>query len=120
MRWNHACRRHAEEDAMRFDTSRAQLPLAPGGHARLHHARDARLTGIAGTTWITVDGDLADVFVGPGASFVVPSDDVVVAMAIDGDALLEISGRGGAVRATTCVRGATGPWRLLRRLLGRH
>jgi hypothetical protein len=89
---------------MRIDTSRLQLPLGPRGHAQLRKARGVRLTGLAGMTWITVDGVADDVFIGLGESFVVPSAQTVVAVALQGCALVEISGRAGAIRSLTTPR----------------
>jgi hypothetical protein len=82
---------------MKIDASRFHLPLGPQGHAHLRRARDARLTGIEGVTWVTVDGQEADVFIGPGESYVVPNDADVVAVAMQGQALIAIEGRSGAV-----------------------
>jgi hypothetical protein len=84
---------------MKIDTRRVHLPLGPQGHAQLRQARDVRLTGIEGVTWITVDGEAADVVIGPGESFVVPNNENVVAIAMQGHALIEIEGRTGAVRS---------------------
>lgn len=84
---------------MRIETNKLRLPLGPKGHMQLRNARNVRLTGIEGTTWITVDGELRDVFIGPGESFVVPSDGKVVAVAMHGPALIELKGCAGAVRS---------------------
>jgi hypothetical protein len=83
---------------VRIETSHARLPLGPSGHAQLHKARDVRLTGLEGVTWITVDGQLLDVLIGPGESFVVPSDGKVIAVALHGPALIALEGHVGAVR----------------------
>ncbi len=93
---------------MKIDTSRVRLPLGPQGHAQLRKARHVRLTGIEGVTWITVDGEGTDVFIGPGESFVVPNNESVVAVALKGQALIEIEGRAGAVRSRS--GSARVPW----------
>jgi hypothetical protein len=100
--------RHTRETAVRIDTNNIRLPLVPKRHAQLDNARNVRLTGLEGMTWITVDGELCDVFIGPGESFVVPSDGKVVAAAIDGPALIELTGCAGAVRSGPAARWA--PW----------
>jgi len=100
---------------MRIDTNNARLPLEAKGYAHLENARNLRLTGLEGVTWITVEGDLSDFFVGPGESFVVPSDAKVVATALNGPALIELKGCAGAMRSGPATRRA--PWlRGLRRL----
>ena len=96
------------ETTMRIDTNNARLPLEPKGHAQLENARNLRLTGLEGMTWITVDGELSDFFIGPGESFVVPSDGKVIATAINGPALIELKGCAGALRAGPVTRRA--PW----------
>lgn len=91
---------------MRIDTNNARLPLSAKGHAQLDNARNVRLTGLEGVTWITVDGELSDVFIGPGESFVVPSGGKVVAAAVDGPALIELKGWAGVVRTGPIPRRA--------------
>jgi len=88
---------------MRIDTGRVHLPLGPHGHAQLRRARNVRMTGIEGVTWITVDGQSADVILGPGESFVVPNDEIVVAVAMQGRSMIEIEGGSGTVRSSSTL-----------------
>jgi hypothetical protein len=106
MRQSHAFGAQTKETAVKIDTSHARLLLEPVGHAQLHNARNVRLTGLEGTTWITVEGELQDVFIGPGESFVVPNDGKVIAVALHAPALIALDGSVGAVRSMPSPRRA--------------
>ena len=64
---------------MRIETPIARIPLTFPRAARLRHAHRARLTGVRGLAWVTADGNLRDIVLAPGDTFVVDSDrDVLV------------------------------------------
>lgn len=76
---------------MRIDTSLALMPLQPGRPQRLLGARGARLRGVRGTTWVTIDHDRRDLVLESGESFVVDSSEPVVVSSLGGAALLEVA-----------------------------
>jgi len=73
---------------MLIDSPQARLPMKLGQMARLHGARNTRLTSLRGIAWITVDGDPRDIVLEPGDSFVVDSNKSVLVYPLrNGDAL---------------------------------
>lgn len=55
---------------MDMSYGRAALELKPGQPLRLREAQGRHLSVVAGTVWITQDGDLRDTVLGPGGEFV--------------------------------------------------
>lgn len=55
-------------------THRTELQLAGEELFTLQDIRGTRLTCVDGSVWLTLDGDLRDVFLHPGDSFVVDRD----------------------------------------------
>lgn len=55
---------------MLIDTTAARLPLLPGQMARLALTPRARLLGLSGQAWLTLDHDTRDIVLGPGDEFV--------------------------------------------------
>ena len=75
---------------MQIQTARALMPLCPRQPQRLLGARGARLRGVRGTTWVTIDHDRRDVLLEPGDEFVLDSSEAVMLSALGGEALLEL------------------------------
>lgn len=57
---------------------------------RVENAKGKNLTSVLGAVWITLDGDPQDVVLEPGDSYLVASEEVLIACAIGGDSRLEI------------------------------
>jgi hypothetical protein len=81
---------------MLLTAQRAQLNLADDEVARLHDACDSRLEVTQGHVWVTVEGDLKDVVIGAGESFLIDSKDLVTVSAIRGAASLRVRANVGA------------------------
>ncbi len=75
---------------MRFDVAEARLPLAPGRTVRLQLAPQARLRGVAGQTWLTLDHDRRDISLGPGDEFVARDGGPAVVTALHADGPAEL------------------------------
>jgi len=89
---------------MFITTHRVNLPVQPGSVARLQQARHARLSVRRGEAWITLDGDLRDIVLTAGQSFVLDSDAAVVVYPLRAGGGLEleidgVSGQAQVVRA---------------------
>ncbi|WP_372524617.1 DUF2917 domain-containing protein [Piscinibacter sp.] len=94
---------------MLIDTRHARLPLCHGQMLRLRRARHTRLTCVRGEAWVTLDGDLRDIVLSPGDTFVVDSDAAVVVYPLRAAQAVEL-----AVDTTTrrgARRGLLGAWR---------
>lgn len=65
---------------MWINTPNARLGLSARRGLRLKDARGARLRAVQGTLWVTIDGDLRDIVLDTGESFVVDSDQPLVVM----------------------------------------
>jgi len=63
----HACN---EGRKMLINTPAARVQLRPGQTARFELTPLARLRGVRGQAWITVDNDPRDIVLGPGDEFV--------------------------------------------------
>ena len=98
MRWTHPSRPHASSPAMRVQTRAVRLPLGGRLYVALEHARAVRVTAIEGAIWVTIYGDRRDIVLNVGESFVVPSDDKVLAVALGGRAIVKLEGSAGRVR----------------------
>ncbi len=81
---------------MLLNTQRAQLNLADDEVARLRDACDSRLEVTDGFVWVTVEGDLNDVVLGAGESYLIDSRDVVTVSALRGAASLRVRAHAGA------------------------
>jgi hypothetical protein len=75
---------------MLLTAQRAQLNLADDEVARLHDACDSRLEVTQGFVWVTVEGDLNDVVLAAGESYLIDSRDLVTVSAIRGAASLRV------------------------------
>ena len=71
---------------MQVDSRQARLDLQQDQVARLTQACRVRIACLAGTTWITIDGDPRDVVLERGESFVVDSNADVIVTALHGPA----------------------------------
>lgn len=77
---------------MWINTPHARLALAARRSLRLKAARGTRLRSVQGTLWVTIDNDLRDIVLGPGESFVIDSDQPLVAMPLGECAAVDIKG----------------------------
>jgi len=75
---------------MQIDVNEARLPLTPGRLVRLDLAPCARLRGVAGQTWVTLDHDQRDIVLGPGDEFVARHGGRAVATALQADGPAEL------------------------------
>lgn len=71
---------------MQFDTPQAVVPLSAQLPLRLTDARGIRLRSMAGTLWVTIDGDPRDQILQTGESLVVDSTQPVLVSALGGTA----------------------------------
>ena len=76
---------------MQLTTEQLTLNLVRNQCARLTSARDTQVRVVDGVAWITIDGQLRDVVLESGQSFVVDSNDDVIVFALNGPAALELS-----------------------------
>jgi len=79
---------------MQLTTEHVTLNLAKNHCARITRARDARVQVAAGVAWLTIDGQLRDIVLEQGETFVVDSNDAVVVFAMEGPAAVELRGEG--------------------------
>lgn len=105
---------------MLLNTRHAQLNLADDEVARLREARDSRLEVTEGFVWVTIEGDLNDVVLGAGESYLIDSRDVVTVSAIRGAASLRVHANATAQARQTVVstRSLVRPSRLQQLLAG--
>jgi len=75
---------------MIVDTTRARVTLAPGRISRLQLRAGTRLTGVAGTAWITLDDDARDILLEHRESWTLDRDARVLATALRSDGQAEI------------------------------
>lgn len=75
---------------MRLDTTHIRLGLESEQLTRLTDACGTRIDCLHGTAWITVDGDLRDIVLSPGESFVVDARAPVIVHAIFGPATVAL------------------------------
>ena len=108
------------ETIMLLTAQRAQLNLADDEVARLHDACDSRLEVTQGFVWVTVEGDLNDVVLGAGDSYLIDSRDVVTVSAIRGAASLRVRADVGAnqCRSAAATRSLVRPSRFQQLLAG--
>ncbi|HTP73005.1 MAG TPA: DUF2917 domain-containing protein [Burkholderiaceae bacterium] len=81
---------------MWINTPKARLPLAAHRTLRLKDARGTRLRAVQGTLWVTIDGDLRDIVLDPGESFVVDADRPLVVTALGDCATVDVRGPASA------------------------
>jgi hypothetical protein len=79
---------------MQLTTDHVTLNLAGNHCARLVRARDTRVQVAAGVAWLTIDGQLRDIVLERGETFVVDSNEEVVVFALEGPAAVELRGHG--------------------------
>ena len=71
---------------MHFDTPQALVPLAAPTPLRLTDARGTRVRAVAGTLWLTIDGDLRDLVLQAGQSLVIDTPRRVLVTTLGGPA----------------------------------
>jgi hypothetical protein len=76
----------SKESAMHLDLHQALVPLTTPVPLRLQSARGTRVRSLAGTLWVTVDGDGIDHILERGDSWVVDSDAPVLVSPLSGTA----------------------------------
>ncbi|MBT9501690.1 MAG: DUF2917 domain-containing protein [Burkholderiaceae bacterium] len=81
---------------MFITTHKVNVPVQLGSVARLQRARHTRLSVRRGEAWITLDGDLRDIVLAAGESFVLDSDAAVVVYPLRGGGSLELELTGGS------------------------
>ena len=75
---------------MLIDTPQARLQLHPGQMAKLSLAPHARLRGLCGQSWITLDNDRRDIVLGPGEEFIANAGGQAIATALHGNGRAEL------------------------------
>jgi hypothetical protein len=81
----------SKESAMHLDLHQALVPLTSPVPLRLQSARGTRVRSLAGTLWVTVDGDDIDHVLQRGESWVVDSDAPVLVAPLQGTATVGLS-----------------------------
>lgn len=77
---------------MLIDTPQALVPLSAAAPLRLRAARGTRLRSVAGTLWVTVDGDPTDRVLLAGQQWAVDSAGPLLVSALDGPATVGLCG----------------------------
>jgi hypothetical protein len=103
---------------MLLNTQRAQLSLADDEVARLRDACDSRVEVTHGNVWLTVEGDLNDVMLSAGESYLIASRDLVTVSAIRGPAALRVRADAGPHASCPAARTRVRPSRLQQLLAG--
>ncbi len=80
---------------MQLNLHQALVPLTTPVPLRLESARGTRVRSLAGTLWITVDGDTSDHVLERGDSWVVDSDATVLVAPLQGTATVGLSDQSG-------------------------
>lgn len=75
---------------MQFDAPQAVLPLSSRRPLRLTDARGTRLRSLAGTLWVTIDGDPLDRVLQAGESLVIDTVQPLLVSALGGTASVGI------------------------------
>lgn len=76
---------------MRLDLHQALVPLTSPVPLRLHAARGTRVRSLAGTLWVTVDGEQEDHILERGESLLIDSDAPVLVSPLQGTATVGLS-----------------------------
>lgn len=84
------------------------IPLKARGLARLHDAASTRIVCVAGTVWITLDGDTRDIVLSAGDSFQVDRRAGVLLYAL-GDACVRLEAAPREARAGSRSPARTAP-----------
>jgi Protein of unknown function (DUF2917) len=80
-----------KESAMQLNLHQAQVPLTSPVPLRLQSARGTQVRSLAGTLWVTVDGDDTDHVLERGESWIVDSDAPVLVSPLQGTATVGLS-----------------------------
>jgi hypothetical protein len=80
-----------KESAMQLNLHQALVPLTSPVPLRLQSARGTRVRSLAGTLWVTVDGDETDHVLELGESWIVDSDAPVLVSPLQGTATVGLS-----------------------------
>jgi hypothetical protein len=91
MAWNPMQPLHPKESAMHLDLHQALVPLTSPVPLRLQSARGTRVRSLAGTLWVTVDGNDTDHVLQRGESWLVDSDAPVLVAPLQGTATVGLS-----------------------------
>jgi hypothetical protein len=75
-----------KESAMHLDIHQALVPLLGPAPLRLVTARGTRVRSLAGTLWVTIDGEHEDHILARGESLVIASDAPVLVSPLGGTA----------------------------------
>lgn len=78
---------------MQLTAERLSLNLAHNQAVKLTRARATRVSVSEGLAWVTIDGQLRDIVLESGQSFVVDSNDKVVVFALQGPAAVQLDAR---------------------------
>lgn len=73
---------------MDLQITQASIELHPNEPLRLHAGAGNHVTGIRGTTWLTIDGDPRDIILAPGDTHAFEQAGSAMVQALGGDALL--------------------------------
>ena len=76
---------------MQLNLHQALVPLTSPVPLRLHSARGTRVRSLAGTLWVTVDGDSTDHVLERGESWIIDSDAPVLVSPLRGTATVGLS-----------------------------
>lgn len=102
---------------MRFDATQAVVPLTPPTPLRLTDARGTRLRCLAGTVWVTVDGEYQDQVLLAGQSLVLETSLPALVTALGGGASVGVC---APLVARSAWRGRLNRWGLGRPMLASH
>lgn len=75
---------------MWIKTVNARMALSAQRATRLNRACGATLRALRGTAWVTIDHDRRDIVLEAGDQFVVDSAQPLLAMALQGEAVIEV------------------------------
>ncbi len=91
---------------MDLQIAHASIELLPRAPVRLHVGTGHRMTGISGSTWLTIDGDPRDIILEPGDTHAFDQPGHVLVQALGGNALL--TAEDGVVLQSDLRRGRGG------------
>ena len=73
---------------MNLQIESATIEVQPRRLVRMQVRAGLRITGVSGTSWVTLDGDPADVILEPGDTHAFPRDGFALVQALGGQARL--------------------------------